>query len=550
MSGPATGAGAPAGPPPLYGGARLLGTLSLSLAMFMTVLDSSIANVSIPAIAGDLGVSISQGTWVITSFGVANAISLPLTGWLTQRLGQVRLFVASVLLFTLASWLCGLAPGIEWLIAFRVIQGLVAGPMIPLSQTLLLASYPPAMAGTALATWSMTTLLAPVAGPLLGGWITDNVTWPWIFYINVPVGLSAAALTLAIYRKRESPTRRLPVDVVGLVLLVIWVGAFQVLLDKGKELDWFGSPTIVTLAIVSAVGFAFFLAWELTDEHPVVDVRLFARRNYATGVATLAIAYALFFGSVVILPLWLQQTMGYTATMAGVVVAPVGLLAIVFTPIAGRMIGRWDRRAMSTFSFLTFAVVMWLRSRFDTDADLATIVVPTILQGLAVAFFFIPLVSIILAGLPPERLPSASGLYNFVRMSAGSFGTSIAATLWEDRAALHHAQLAESVNAGSDATARTIAALRAAGLSAEQALAAIGRTLDQQAFMLSASELFFGSACLFALLAAFVWIAREPGPASGASPGRGPGPGTVAARASPAPSRPAGPRAAGPAPSR
>src|SRR5436190_4975488 len=224
-------------PAPLSGGALLLGTVALSLATFMNVLDTSIANVSIPAIAGDLAVSPDQGTWVITSFGVANAISLPLTGWLTQRYGQVRLFTASVLLFVLASFLCGLAPSLGMLILFRVIQGAVAGPMIPLSQSLLLSSYSKEKSGTALAMWSITTLVAPVVGPLLGGWITDNISWPWIFYINVPVGLGAAAVTWLIYRKRETATVKLPIDGIGLGLLVIWVGALQIMLDKGKDLD-------------------------------------------------------------------------------------------------------------------------------------------------------------------------------------------------------------------------------------------------------------------------------------------------------------------------
>src|SRR4029078_7322758 len=243
---------------PLSGGRLALGTIALSLATFMNVLDTSIANVSLPAIAGDLGVSPDQGTWIITSFGVANAISLPLTGWLTQRYGQVRLFAASVLLFMVASFLCALAPTLGLLIAFRVLQGAVAGPMIPLSQSLLLSSYPQSKAGTALARWGITTLVAPVTGPLLGGWITDNIAWPWIFYINFPVGLLAVAATWMIYRTRETPTRKLPIDGVGLGLLVLWVGALQIMLDKGKDLDWFGSTQITILAITALVGFAVF----------------------------------------------------------------------------------------------------------------------------------------------------------------------------------------------------------------------------------------------------------------------------------------------------
>jgi len=315
--------------PPLTGTTLLLGTVALSLATFMNVLDSSIANVSLPAIAGDLGVSPNQGTWVITSFGVANAISVPLTGWLTQRFGAARLFVTSVLLFVLASWLCGFAHSLEALIGYRVLQGLVAGPMIPLSQTLLLSSYPKAKAGTAMAMWAMTTLVAPVMGPLLGGWITDNMSWPWIFYINVPVGLAAAGIAWSIYQHRETPRKKLPIDTVGLALLVLWVGALQIMFDKGKELDWFHSGQIVALGAVALVSFAFFIAWELTEKHPVVDLRLFKRRNFALGSLTLAVAYGLFFGNVVLLPLWLQQYMGYTATAAGMALAPVGLLASV-----------------------------------------------------------------------------------------------------------------------------------------------------------------------------------------------------------------------------
>jgi MFS transporter, DHA2 family, multidrug resistance protein len=506
-------AGVPAGQgavsyPPLEGSARVLGTIALSLATFMNVLDSSIANVSIPAIAGNMGVSPAQGTWVITSFGVANAISLPLTGWLTQRFGQVRLFTASVLLFVLTSWLCGLAPNIESLIFFRVLQGLVAGPMIPLSQTLLLASYPPALAGMAMAMWAMTTLVAPVMGPLLGGWITDNISWPWIFYINVPVGLFAAALTWSLYRTRDPGPRKLPLDVVGLGLLVITIGALQIMIDKGKELDWFASTQIVVLAVVAALGLAFFLAWELTEKHPIVNLRLFARRNFLMGSAALSIAYGLFFGNIVLLPLWLQQYMGYTATWAGLAMAPVGLLAILLSPWVGKNVTKIDPRKLATVSFLGFAAILWMRGQFNVQAPFATILLPTILQGAAVAFFFIPLQSIVFNGLTPDQLPAASGLSNFVRITAGAFGTSIFTTLWEDRAIMHHAHLVEQVNRGNTAAVQTYAQLDAAGLSPEQASAMINRLVDQQAYTMAATDLFRISALLFLLLIAAVWVTR------------------------------------------
>jgi DHA2 family multidrug resistance protein len=515
-------ASAPSAPlPPLEGSARLWGTIALSAATFMNVLDTSIANVSLPAISGDLGVSSTQGTWVITSFAVANAIAVPLTGWLTQRFGQVRLFVASVLLFIISSWLCGLAPNMTTLIAFRALQGFVAGPMIPLSQTLLLSSYPRAKAGLAMAMWSMTTLVAPVMGPLLGGWITDNISWPWIFYINIPVGLLAAGITWGIYRKRESVTRKVPIDAIGLGLLVLWVGSMQLMLDKGKELDWFHSPEIVTMAVVAVVGFAFFLVWELTDKHPVVDLSLFKRRNFWSGALATAVAYGLFFGNVVILPLWLQQYMGYTATQAGMIMAPVGLLAIVFSPIVGLTVAKIDPRRYATFSFLVFALVLWMRSNFNTQADFWTIMIPTVIQGVAMAFFFIPLVTITLSGLAPDRIAAASGLSNFARITAGAMGTSIATTVWENRAALHHAQLVESVNQGNAAANSAMAGLAGSGFSAEQVLGQLNRIVDQQSFMLAANDVFYASAVLFLLLIPFVWLAKPTRSAGGSDAAAG-----------------------------
>ena len=508
-------------PPPLTGGTLVLGTFALSLATFMNVLDTSIANVSLTAIAGDLGVSPDQGTWVITSFGVANAVSVPLTGWLTQRFGQVRLFMMSVLLFVLASWLCGLAPSFEVLILARVLQGAVAGPMIPLSQTLLLASYPPRKAGLALAMWGITTLVAPVAGPLLGGWITDNISWPWIFYINLPVGLFAVGLTWLIYRERESPRKKLPVDTIGLALLVVGVGALQIMLDKGKELDWFGSTQIVILAVVAALGLALFVVWELNEKHPVVDLHFFARRNFLTGTLSVSLAYSAFMGALVLLPLWLQQYMGYTATWAGLALAPVGLLAILITPIVGANTNRVDPRVFATFSFAVFALVMWLRGHANTQADFTFIAIPTIVQGIAVATFFVPLIGLTLSGLQPGQIAAASGLNNFMRITAGSFGTSISTTIWSNRASVHHAQLAEHITPYDPAAVQALSSLQASGMTPEQAHGVINRMIDQQAFTLAANDVFNGAAVLFLFLIAFVWLARpvKGGDAKGAAAG-------------------------------
>lgn len=498
----------PAAPGPMHGAALIIGSIAVSLATFMNVLDSSIANVSIPTIAGDLGVSPNQGTWVITSFAVSNAISIPLTGWLSQRFGQVRLFLTSVILFVIASLLCGMAPSIELLIAFRVLQGAVAGPMVPMSQSLLLSSFPKAKAGTALSIWSMTTLVAPIMGPILGGWISDNYSWPWIFFINVPLGLAAAYACWLLYHKRETATRKLPVDTIGLSLLVLWVGALQIMLDKGRELDWFNSGLILTLGVVSLIGFTFFLIWELTDKHPVVDLSLFKLRNFSGSVLALAFGYGTFFGNVVILPLWLQTQMGYTATEAGLTTAPVGIFAVILAPFVGRNLHRVDARWVATGGFLIFGIVMFMRSHFTTGVDTWTLMAPAYIQGIGMAIFFTPLTMILLSGLKPERIPAASGLANFTRVLFGGFGSSIATTVWDSRSSLHHARLMESATVYNPQFTQGMENISALGVNTDQAHGLFERTLSMQAGILGADDIFWISSLIFLALIGFVWITK------------------------------------------
>ena len=494
--------------PPLTGAQLVIGTIAVSLAVFMNVLDTSIANVSIPTISGDLGVSSDQGTWVITSFAVANAISVPLTGWLTERLGQVRLFLASIVLFVISSWMCGLSPTLPFLLVSRVIQGAVAGPMIPLSQTLLLASYPRAKAPLALSMWSMTTLIAPVAGPILGGWISDNISWPWIFYVNIPVGIIAAIATWAIFRTRDSVIKKAPIDSVGLGLLVIWVGSLQVMLDKGKDLDWFSSTTIVALALTALIGFAFFVVWELTADHPVVDLSLFKKRNFTGGTVALSVGYGLYFGNLVLLPLWLQTYIGYTATDAGLVMAPVGLFAILLSPVTGKFLPRTDPRKIATAAFVVFALCFWMRSRYTTGVDTWSLAMPTLVQGIAMAGFFIPLVSITLSGLPGHRIAAASGLSNFVRIMCGGIGTSIFTTAWDHRTSFHHAQLTERASAFDPTFGQSMTQLGSLGLDTSQRYGMFDRLVTQQAAQLGVNDLFYISAVIFIVLIALIWITR------------------------------------------
>lgn len=497
-------------PLPIRGAALVLLTFALSLATFMNVLDTTITNVAIPAIAGNLAVSPNQATWVITSFSVSMAIALPLTGWLAKRYGEVRLFVGSVLLFTIASWLCGLAPNLSTLITFRVLQGAVAGPMIPLSQSLLLSNYPDRKKGMALAVWSMTTVVAPIFGPIFGGWLTDNVSWPWVFYINLPVGLISATLVWRLLGKRDTATIKLPIDKVGLGLLIIGVSTLQLMLDKGNELDWFESTQIVTLAAVAVMALTFFVAWELTEHHPIVDLTLFKRRNFAVGTIAIALGYMIFFGSVLILPLWLQTQMGYTATWAGLAAAPIGVLSLVFSPLVGRNLHNIDLRILVSIAFFVFAAVSFWSASFNTDVTYVQLALPRLLQGIGVACFFIPLVSILLSGLPPQRIASASGLSNFFRILGGSVGASLSVTLWGRRETLHQSQLVERAHDSNIPTIQALDQLQALGVDQAGTLARLDHIVSKQAYMLAINDFFLLAGVGFLFLLVFVWLARPP----------------------------------------
>lgn len=504
---------------PLRGAKFALGTFAVALATFMNVLDSSIANVAIPTLSGNLGVSVDEGTWVITLFAAANAVSIPLTGWLTQRIGQVKLFVGAILLFVLSSAACGLAPNLMTLLAARVVQGAVAGPLVPLSQALLLASFPKDKSSSALSLWAMTATVGPIAGPALGGWITDRYSWSWIFYINVPVGLFAAAAIWMIYRDRETPARKLPIDKVGLISLIVWVASLQIMLDKGKDLDWFNSPVIWILTIVAVVGFLFFLIWELTEERPVVDLKLFARRNFAGGTVAISVAFALFFANLVVLPQWIQGYLGYRSVDAGLVTAPLGIFSVILAPVMGKIMPRSDMRVLATLAFVGFAGVFLMRSHYTTGVDPYTLVLPTLLQGIPTALFFTPLTAIILSGLPPERIPSAAGLSNFARIFAGAVGTSLLSTGWNSRTIFHHERLVEQTSVNNPAFTGAIATLQTAlHASADTARAFFEYSLNAQAAMLGLNDIFWLSSVIFILIVPLIWLTRPvKGGAAGAA---------------------------------
>ena len=496
---------------PLQGGALAILTLALSLATFMLVLDSTIANVAIPTIAGDLGASSSQGTWVITSFGVANAISIPITGWLAKRFGEVRLFLISTLLFVLASWLCGIANSLEMLIVFRVLQGAVAGPIIPLSQSLLLNNYPPEKRGMALAFWSMTIVVAPICGPILGGWISDNIHWGWIFFINVPIGLAVVLISWKILEGRESRISHQPVNTVGLILLALGVGALQLMLDQGRELDWFNSTEIIVLTIIAAIGLIALIIWELTDDNPVVDVSLFKSRNFTVGCVSTSLAFLVYSGTVVLIPLLLQQVYNYTATWAGLAAAPVGLLPILLAPIIGKFGNKIDMRILITVSFMVYALPFYWRAvTFEPEMTFMDVALPQFVQGLAVACFFMPLTTITLSGLPPEKMASASSLFNFLRTLAGSIGTSLTTFIWYNREAVHHTQLTEVINPYNPISQQFFQTMESFGLSEEQTASYLAKQITAQGFIIGANEIFLVSAITFISLVVLIWFAKPP----------------------------------------
>ncbi len=484
-----------------------LAMIGLALATFMQVLDLTIANVSLPTIAGNLGASQDQSTWVITSFTVANAITLPLTGFLTRRFGEVRPFIWATLLFSLCSVACGLSTSLSMLVLFRALQGAMAGPMYPITQSLMVSLYPPEKRGSALAILSMIAVLAPIVGPVLGGWITETYSWEWIFFINVPIGIFAAVVVAGQLRRRPEHIDQPRVDFMGLATLVIGVGALQILLDKGNQLDWFHSDTIVVLAVVAAVALAVFMIWELTDREPIVNFRLFLHRNFAAGTLAMVLAYAMFFSTSLLVQLWMQGTIGYTTLWSGIASAPMGFFPLILSIPVGRYLMRYDLRWMAAFSFFVIGLTCFMRGRFDTQVDLYHIVMVQLLMGLGIAFFFLPILTILLSDLNGREVAAGSGLATFLRTLAGSFAVSLTTYLWERGAVIHHANLAAHINVYSQQVRQGIAAT---GGNVQVYAARINDVITQQATQISVNHLFNLFGFLLLALIAVVWFARPP----------------------------------------
>jgi len=502
----ASGAVAQSGPAPLQGALLWAGIATLAMANFMAVLDMTIVNVSVPHIAGSMAVSVNEGTWAITSYSIAEAVMVPLTGWLAQRFGPVKVFTTAALGFGICSLLCGLSVNMPMLVTLRILQGLMGGPLMPMSQTLLLRVAPPEKRNMALGLWTMTTILGPIAGPVLGGLFSDSWGWPWAFFINVPVAILCSTLAVRILAKYETPTTKRPIDYVGLGLLIAWVGALQIVFDNGENDDWFQSGFIVTFALIALVGFICFLAWELTDEHPIVDLKIFRHRGFTIATIAMFFAFSSFMGSNVLIPLWLQTNMAYTATTAGQMMAFNGLVAVCVAPIAANLIGKIDPRLMMSTGLAIVALDTFWRTTFNTDMTFWGLVPAQMALGFGMPLFFIPLMSISMSSVQPEETASAAGLFGFLRTTAGAFATGVIVFAWRDATVQNHAEIVGALNN----TPKTLAQLHAAGQSTQQALISVDNMVQSQSVMLGTNNVFAVVAVIVACVSAGIWLIPKP----------------------------------------
>ncbi|MDO8317981.1 DHA2 family efflux MFS transporter permease subunit [Rhodoferax sp.] len=491
---------------PLTGGMLWAAAIILAAANFIAVLDMTIANVSVPNISGALGAATSQGTWVITSYAVAEAITVPLTGWLAARFGAVRVFVFAMALFGLFSALCGMSTSLGMLVVARICQGFAGGPLMPLSQILLLRIFPKEKAPAAMGLWAMTTLIAPILGPILGGYLCDEISWPWIFYINVPIASACAFIAWRMLKRYELALLKNPIDRVGLILLIVWVGSLQLLLDEGKNLDWFSSPEIVVLAIVAVLGFAVFLIWELHEEHPIVDLRVFRHRGFSVSVLTISLAFAAFFGTNVLTPQWLQSFMGYTAISAGTATAWSGVFAILVAPIAAALSNKVDSRKLVFVGVLWLGLTTLLRAVATTNMSYWDVSIPIMLMGLGMPFFFVPSTTLALASVDQHETASAAGLMNFLRTLSGAFATSLITTQWDDQITQNHAELVGL--ADSDQSMQTL--FESFGMTTDAVVRSLDRLINDQAVMLATNQIMVAVGFVFVIAASVIWLAPKP----------------------------------------
>ena len=493
--------------PPLTGLKLYAAAILIGLGNFLVVLDTTIANVSVNTIAGALGVSASQGTWVITSYAVAEAITVPLTGFLAKKYGAQRTFIICYLAFAAISLLCGLAGSLGMLLGMRVLLGLFGGPIMPLSQMLLLRIFPKEKATLATVIWAMTTLIGPVAGPILGGIICDNYGWEWIFFIKVPVAALAGIALFMLMRGQADPRFQAAIDKVGLALLVVWVGSLQIMLDEGRNHDWFASHEIRTLGIIAAIGFAAFLIWELTEKNPIVNLKVFRHRGFVGAATTYSVGFGAFFASIVILPLWLQSNMGYTATWAGYATGIMGILAVLCAPLVGKAVDKFDPRLVVCIGILGLALIMvWRMLTFSNDVTFQQMAWPTLLTGTFMVMFFVPVTGLAMASVEPHEQADAAGLSNFMRTLAGAFATSLIQSGWSNATRANNTEIVNAMQHGDAA----VGSMVGQGVPADTARTLLSYVIEGQSVMLATLNMFGVIALCLGAAATLIWLVPKP----------------------------------------
>jgi DHA2 family multidrug resistance protein len=500
--------------------------LTVTLATFMEVLDTSVANVALPHIAGGLSAGVDESTWILTSYLVSNAIVLPLSGWVSNRIGRKRFYMSCVALFTISSFLCGLAPTLSALIFFRVLQGVGGGGLQPSEQAILADTFPPAKRGMAFAVYGMAVVLAPAIGPTLGGWITDNFTWRWIFFINIPVGIISLLLTNQLiydppYLKDQQKQQSFRVDYIGLGLLALGLGTLQVVLDKGQRDDWFGSRFILTFTVISVVALIVVIFWEWHHKDPIIDLHLFRDRSFGIGNLLMFMVGFALLSSTVLIPLFLQTLLGYTAQEAGLVLMPGGFAIILSMPLVGFLLGHYDPRRLLLFGLPMLSFALFYMTRFDTLIDFRTVATARVFQGMGLAFLFVPINTAAYASIPPGKNNAASGLINLARNIGGSVGISLVTTMLARRAQVHQTNLVSHLTPGTPkfqaalaAATRLFASRGSSHYEAgRQAQALVGQLLDQQSTMLAYIDCFWllGVAVLLMIPCIFLMRKGHPG---------------------------------------
>jgi DHA2 family multidrug resistance protein len=481
-------------------------TLTVMMAVFMEVLDTSIANIALPHVAGSLSATPEEATWILTSYLVANAIVLPMTGWLGNQFGRKRVLLACIFMFTFASALCGMAWDLPTLVMARILQGFGGGAMVPIAQSIMLESFPPQKRGAAMAVFAQGVVVAPILGPTLGGWITDNYSWRWIFYINLPVGILVIFLVKWLVEDPPYIKRNLAatIDYVGFALLAIWLATLQIILDKGQEADWFNTPWIRWSTLVSVASLAGFLWWEFRTEHPLVDLRVFKNRNFAVGLTLMTMLAAILYGTTAQLPLFLQTLMGYPALQAGYAMSPRGAAAFVTTTLVGFLVGKMRMRWMLCIGFITLAISSFMLSGINLQVSQFKVIWPSIVNGIAISFIFVPLTTSTMSQLGQAQLANATGLYNLMRNLGGSIGIAFVTTMLARGAQVHQALMVGHLTPTDPAYVHRLAG--AQSLLAQhgdpvratrQAYSAMYAVLDQQAHLWAFVDNFF----LFGVLA-------------------------------------------------